>query len=229
MDDPALDDGLHVGALRGLARLNRLSRTAEAILAALLRIDGGNQNSKTPVRVLDLACGGGDITRRLASLTKRKGLPFEFDGCDLSERAVEYAREQATGSMRAGQFFVRDVLDGPLPQGYDYFVSSLFMHHLADGQAVSLVREMACATGRGFLVHDLERSSSGFFLAAAATRALTRSPIVHTDSLLSVRAAFSMEEMIDIAIRAGLTDAHCARLWPRRLLLTWTAPALNVD
>ena len=227
MDDPTMDDRLHVGALRGLARVNRLSRTAASIWAAMWRIE--RECNERPLRVLDLACGGGDITRRLAALALRDGRPFEFDGCDRSERAVDYAQRQSGDSMPSCRFFVRDVLDGSLPDGYDYFVSSLFLHHLADEQAVGLFREMARACGRGFLVHDLERSSRGFLLAAAATRAVTRSPIVRTDSLLSVRAAFSFEEIKDIPIRAGLEDARCARLWPRRLLLTWTMPRVHDD
>lgn len=231
MDDPALDDRLHVGALRGLARLNRLSRTAEAIWASLVRMQGrgGSGGARGPVRVLDLACGGGDITRRLQALAVRDGLPFEFDGCDRSDRALEYARRQSGSSARPCRFFVRDVLDEPLPDGYSYFVSSLFLHHLSEVQAVSLTREMARAAGRGFVVHDLLRSKRGLLLAAAVTRVVTRSPVVHTDSLLSVRAAYSEREMLDISIRAGLVGAHCAALWPRRLLLSWPAAGAQVD
>lgn len=235
MDDHELDDRLHVGALRGLARLNRLSRTAEAIYAMLKHLEsrgrGGAEGGgdQSPVPVLDLACGGGDITRRLAALALRDGLPFEFDGCDRSDRALEYAQRQSKNSTRPCRFFVRDVLDGPLPDGYSYFVSSLFLHHLTDEQAVSLTGEMARAARRGFVVHDLERSKRGLLLAATVTRAVTRSPVVHTDSLLSVRAAFSLEEMLDISIQAGLRGARCARLWPRRLLLSWSAQDAHVD
>jgi hypothetical protein len=66
-------------------------------------------------------------------------------------------------------------------------------------------------------------------LAAFATRTFTRSSIVHTDSLLSVRAAFSMEEMTEMPGRAGLKDSRCERVWPSRLLLSWTAPRNQVD
>jgi SAM-dependent methyltransferase len=228
MDDSSLAEPLHVGALRGLARLNTLSRTAETIWATLKRLEDGRVHQQKPVRVLDLACGGGDITRRLNVLARRDGLPFEFHGCDFSARAVEYARQQSDGLVQPPRFFEYDVLDGPLPPGYSYFVSSLFLHHLSDDQAVNLIAEMARAAERGFLVHDLARSRLGFLLAVAATRMLTRSPVVHVDSLLSVRAAFSKAEMLDFPDRAGLSGARCLSVWPSRLLLSWTAPPAQV-
>ena len=226
MDDRALDASSHIQALRGLARLNRLSRTADGLWAALAGMEVGRDGG--PVRVLDLACGSGDITRRLAALAARDGMPFEFDGCDRSDRAVELANRQFPRSTPACRFFARDILEGPLPCGYDYFVSSLFLHHLADGQVVRLFREMARAARRGFAVHDLERSTRGLLLAGVASRAFTRSPIVHSDALLSVRAAFSLEETIRMSIIADLRGARCTRRWPYRFLLSW-APQSTHD
>ena len=222
MDDRALDASSHIQALRGLARLNRLSRTADGLWAALAGMEVRHNGGGGPVRVLDLACGSGDITRRLAALAARDGMPFEFDGCDRSGHAVEFAdRQSRAGSTPTCRFFARDVLEGPLPDGYGYFVSSLFLHHLADGQAVRLFREMARAARRGFVVHDLERSTRGFLLAGVASRAFTRSPIVHADAVLSVRAAFSLEETIAMSILADLPGVRCTRRWPCRLLLSW--------
>ena len=226
MDDPALDASSHLQALRGLARLNRLSRTAESVWAALTAME--DRHSPGPVRVLDLACGSGEITRRLAALAARDAMPFEFHGCDRSDRAVELANRQHQRSTGVCRFFVKDVLEEPLPAGYGYFVSSLFLHHLADDQAVRLLREMARAAGRGFVIHDLERSTRGLLLAQAASRAFSRSPVVHTDALLSVQAAFSLEETIAMSSLADLRGARCARRWPCRLQVSWTSPGTHV-
>ncbi len=227
MDDRALDASSHIQALRRLARLNRLSRTADGLWAALAGMEVRHNGGGGPVRVLDLACGSGDITRRLAALAARDGMPFEFDGCDRSGRAVEFANRQFPRSTPACRFFARDILEGPLPCGYDYFVSSLFLHHLADGQVVRLFREMARTARRGFVVHDLERSTRGLLLAGVASRAFTRSPIVHSDALLSVRAAFSLEETIAMSILADLRGVRSTRRWPYRLLLSWAPQSTN--
>ena len=65
MDDPALDLEQHRLALEGLKRVNRLSRSAAIFWPALRTLLCG-QPSDRPLRVLDIACGGGDVTRDIA-------------------------------------------------------------------------------------------------------------------------------------------------------------------
>src|SRR5687768_8137497 len=72
MDRPDLDPALHTQALRGLRRINALSRSAAPFwraLAPVLRAHTG-----PPLRVLDIACGSGDNLLRLASKARRAGL-----------------------------------------------------------------------------------------------------------------------------------------------------------
>lgn len=212
MDDPSLAAAEHEAALRGLARLNAASRAAAALfrpLAALVRGRG-------PLRVLDLAAGGGDVTRGLARLARRRGLPVEVEGCDVSPRAVGVA-----GARRGARFFVHDLRDG-VPAGYDVYVSSLFLHHLARDEAVALLRGMA--QGRALLVLDLDRSLPGLALASTVPRVLTRSRVVWGDAVRSVRSAFTVAEARALAAEAGLAGARVARRWPCRFLLRWSRP-----
>ena len=61
-------------------------------------------------------------------------------------------------------------------------------------------------------------------LDSQGLRILTRSPIVHVDGPLSVRAGFQPGEVLDMADRAGLRGARITRHWPQRLLLSWRRP-----
>jgi hypothetical protein len=47
-------------------------------------------------------------------------------------------------------------------------------------------------------------------MVALASRLVTRSPVVHTDAVLSVRAAFTKPELLSLAERAGMPSAS---LW----------------
>lgn len=208
MDDPDLDGTRHREALRGLARLNTVSRSAKTVHAALRRLGGR-------LRVLDLAAGGGDVTAGVARLA---GPALSIEGCDRSPRAVSHARARAPGV----RFFVHDVVrDGP-PPGYDVYVASLFLHHLAEDEAVRLLRGMA--QGRALLVNDLRRSRAGHLAARVVPRLLTRSPVVHADARRSVENAFSLAEARALAEKAGLGGATVARRWPFRFLLAWSRP-----
>jgi 2-polyprenyl-3-methyl-5-hydroxy-6-metoxy-1,4-benzoquinol methylase len=213
MDDPGLDPELHAGALRGLARINALSGSARSFWPAIRRL--------APVRVLDLACGGGDVAVRLAVRAKREGVRAEFAGCDISPTALNVARRRAESAGVAVEFFRRDLFaDGP-PAGYDVLTCSLFLHHLDETQAVTLLRQMSESAGRLVLVNDLRRSGVGLLLARVVTRVVTRSPVVHVDGPQSVEAAFTLPEVRSLAERAGLRGAEIRPTWPCRFLLTW--------
>src|SRR4051812_36135724 len=174
MDRPDLPAGSHVRALRGLARLNFWSGSAR-ILWPPIR-DLARQRPGQALRVLDLATGAGDVPVRLWRRACRTGLDLAIDACDLSPLAVEHARRVAARAGAGVRFFVHDALHGPPLTGYDAVVSSLFLHHLDEGQACAFLRRMADGARHLVLVNDLERGLAGLTLAHVATRLLTRSP-----------------------------------------------------
>lgn len=222
MDDPALESGLHEAALRGLERINRVSRVAETLWRELRDLAGGAQ--RRSLRVLDLATGAGDIPLRLAELAARDGVAVELAGCDRSPRAGGFARWRAAGRGSEVSFFELDVLSDPLPGDYDVLTCSLLLHHLDDAAAVGLLRRMAAAAQRRVLVSDLRRGRLGLLFCYVGTRLLTRSPVVHVDGPRSVRAAFTIPEVRELARRAGIGDARVRPVWPARFLLSWSRP-----
>jgi SAM-dependent methyltransferase len=216
MDQPGLCPRRHAAALRGLARINLLG-SAGVLWPPLKEL--ALRRRGRPLRVLDLATGGGDIPIRLWRRARKANIPLQFEGCDRNPFAVEQAMAAATTAGADVRFFVHDAVHGgPLP-GYDAAVSSLFLHHLEEDEAVTFLRLMA-DTGRLVLVNDLERSAPNFAMVYAASRLLTRSRVVHVDALLSVEAAFTPEEALKLAERAGLTGATVVRRWPCRFLLS---------
>ena len=216
MDDPSLDEDRHVQALKGLARLNRLSRTARMFWSYLRR-----QPLSDPLRVLDVACGGGDVALDLACLSRASGRMARVDGCDLSPRAVRFASESARRRGVESRFFVLDALREPFPPGYDFLITSLFLHHLDGPGVVAVLASMAASARRGILVSDLDRTSRGYLIAWVATRTVSRSRVVHHDGPVSVQAAFRRDEITALAGRAGLQDFTLRRAWPERIHLQW--------
>jgi len=217
MDQPGLAPHLHAQALRGLERINAWSGSSRIFWPAIRR--AALAISPRRLRVLDLATGGGDVPVRLWRKSQRAGLNVEVEGCDRSETAISHARQSA--SAQSVRFFIWNVLHGPLPQGYDLLFCSLFLHHLEESQAIDFLKRMAMAAGQMILVNDLVRGPFGFGLAYVGTRVLSRSPIVHADGPQSVAAAFTVQEMRQLAERAGLPQATVTRRWPFRMLLEW--------
>lgn len=219
MDQPGLAPPAHRAALQGLARINAVSRSVVNLWAPL-RTAAARTPSR-PLRVLDVACGGGDVAIGLWRRAKRAAVPLVVDGCDLSPLAIEHSCCQARRNAAAVRFFRFDALREPMPRGYDVIVSCLFLHHLDTAAAETLLRNMADAAGV-VLISDLARSRAGLVMAQVATRLLTRSTVVHTDGPRSVRAAFTAAELRALAVRARLRGATVRPTFPRRLLLCWS-------
>lgn len=217
MDLPTLDGAEHIRALRGLERVHWLTDSVGILWRPLARLAA---TSKAPLRVLDLASGGGDIPRRLCRRAARHRLALEFAGCDFSPRAVDYAQARADRESVPVRYFPLDVLNAPLPSDYDVLMCSFFLHHLTEDQATTLLRRMATAARRLVLIHDLARGVGGFVLAYLGTRMLSRSKVVHEDGCKSVEGAFTIEEMRRLAASAGMMGAQVEPRFPFRLLLT---------
>ena len=225
MDAEDLDPTRHVTALRALARVNRVSLVAARVWREVLHMRriSHDRGVGLPLRLLDVACGGGDVMVDVASRAHRAGVTLAVHGCDSSPVALEHARREAERRGVEADFFARDVLAEGLPGGYDLVCSSLFHHHLAREDAVGLLRAMSEA-GHRVLVQDLLRGTLGYVLAWSGLRLLSRSEVARVDGPRSVRAAFTLSEVRTMATEAGYVGAVVQRGWPERFILRWRRP-----
>lgn len=239
MDDPALPAADHMHALDALARINLVSLTSAQLVRAITRIAAGRDASRStgrpqgePLRVVDMACGGGDVTVALARRLGRR-LPrgtaerptVHVTGLDKSPRAVDRAERHSrnrTGTAHV-TFGVHDILADTCPP-CDIATVSLFLHHLDDDDAVHVLASLAGAARIGIVVSDLLRTVTGLTLAVVGTAVLSRSRVARVDGPLSVRAARTPAEYRNLLDRAGLREATIHRSWPQRAILVWTRP-----
>ena len=216
MDDPELDPEQHRRALRGLARINLVSRSAEILWPAIRR--SARDISTRPLRVVDLACGGGDVLRSLAARAAACGLEIEWTGIDRSAVALDYARQRCHGSCSPISWRRLDICRDELSGEYDLAMNSLFMHHLTAEQAQRVFIAMA-KLAEVVLINDLRRGRVAYAVAWCGTRLLSRSSVVHADGPQSVRAAWRVEELESLAKASGLAAVQITRVWPWRMLL----------
>lgn len=218
MDDPDLEAGHHHEALKGLVWLNRWSLSGGEVFRSIRRFRSGAAEG---LRVLDVASGGGDVPLAVARLAMRNGLKWEVHGCDRSETAAAFANTEANKEKLPVRFFNLDIQKENLPRDYDVLTNSLFLHHLTRLETIRFLKKMAEAARRGIVIHDLERSRIGLFLAFLMGRLVTRSKVVHHDAPQSVRASYTLREIRRLASKAGLSGASVERCWPFRYRLVW--------
>jgi hypothetical protein len=218
-DQPDLASELLWQALAGLESINSWSRSLYVLWP---RIRTLGRQMKRPLRVLDIATGAADVPISLWHLARREKLALQVEACDRNPRTVSYAQHRAREKRADVHVFQLDVLHQEIPQPYDVVICSLFLHHLSDAEAVLVLGRMAQAAAHMLLVNDLLRCVGGLVLAYVCTPFLTPSKVNRVDSVRSVRAAFTVDEVRSLVTRAGLLGAVVEKRWPCRYLLKWT-------
>jgi 2-polyprenyl-3-methyl-5-hydroxy-6-metoxy-1,4-benzoquinol methylase len=216
MDDPSLDPQLHQQALIGLRRINWISRTVPCMWQAVCNIMG----SRRSARILDIACGGGDVIIGLAKIAQRHGYHLDISAADLSPTALHFAQQYAAIQGIDLHTFTHDALEGNWPGGpYDILINSLMLHHLQEADVMTVLANMQNTAQLGIVVSDLLRTRWGWLLTHCGVRLLTRCPVVHVDGPRSVEGAFTYNELHSLAEQANLTGFTLKHAWPARAML----------
>lgn len=219
MDNPNLDERLHQRALKGLSRVNWITRTHRLLWKPIEIYCRKNQLNS--ISVLDLGCGSGDLLVWLQNQAREQGIELKITGCDLSSLALDTARQRAAQEKIDSHFLQIDVLKDVLPADHDVIVCSLFLHHLENYDVMKLLKRMTEAANHLVVAQDLLRSRWGYLMCWAGTKLISRSPVVHVDGPLSVAGAFTLTEIQELAEQAGLTGCQISRHWPERFIFTW--------
>lgn len=222
MDDPSLDPQEHDHALAGLRRLNAAAGSARPIATAIRRLVPHDEQTIT---LADVATGSGDVAAAVATRLARTGLAVRLQLIDTSERALAEAADRCRRHGIEHECVQIDATANALAAELDADIAmcSLFLHHLTIDDATGVLAAMRTKSRLGVVASDLKRSRLGYGLAWLAGRVLTRSRVVHVDSLLSVRAGWSRDELASVAHDAGMASATITGSWPERWVLAWDA------
>lgn len=158
--------------------------------------------------VLDIGTGSGDIPNAVARWAEKRGRRARVTAIDKNPLCLEYA-ERRFGSPQI-RFVRHSAFDIESLGQFDYVTSSMFFHHLNDGEIVALLKAVARCARLGFIVNDLCRGYAGLWGAALLSR-LTLKPIVINDAALSIRRAFRTEDFTRYLALAGINGAKIER------------------
>lgn len=152
-----------------------------------------------PASILDIGCGGGDITTALARWAHADGLQIRVLGIDADERAYRYAAQHAghrdlpAGALEFRQAYSHELLAEP--GRFDVVVSNHLLHHL-DGQQLQGLWQDSASLARHLALHaDIRRSRLALALFGAGTLPLAGSSFIRRDGLASIRRSFSHVEL----------------------------------
>jgi 2-polyprenyl-3-methyl-5-hydroxy-6-metoxy-1,4-benzoquinol methylase len=145
-------------------------------------------------------------------------------GCDASEEAISHARQVAAHAGAPISYFTLKVGRDPLPDGYDMIMSTLFLHHLDEDDAIAFLREGAAKARDRLLIQDILRGRLSYWFTRVGTRLLLLNDICRLDGRTSVEGAFTRAEASELARAAGLDHAEIVPRSPFRYLIRWVRP-----
>ena len=202
--DGTLDDP---DVLRGnLVDLRRINRLLGGVRLSRLAIDGLT-NGATELSILDVGTGGADIPVALLADARRRGRGLRVVAIEPRAEVIAAAIASRPGLDRIAGLAL-ELADGlalPYADGsFDVAHCSMVVHHFAPAEAASLLGEMARVARSGIVVNDLVRSRPALLWARLMTNLLTRNRYTRNDAPLSVRRAYTRQEMLGLLAEAGL-------------------------
>ena len=201
MDTEAVDAADYAACLADLATVNTVTLARLPTLGFMAQ---AVRRAGRPLRVVDVACGEGDMLRRVRRWARRGGHELDLVGLDLSAPGIEAARA-ATPADMAIEYQVGDVFAAPLGD-VDVILSSLFTHHLPRAEVVRFIRLMERAAQVGWFVNDLHRNVLAYrgFQALSALAGWHR--FVRHDGPVSVARSFQRADWHAMLHEAGVAD-----------------------
>jgi hypothetical protein len=159
--------------------------------------------------VVDVGGGRGDFAHRLIRHARRRGWSVHVVVVDRDPDLLAITRRGAPPRISVVR---ADASALPFREAsVDVVTMSLTLHHLEPAAAATSLREMCVAARTAVVVNDLLRSRLSLGLVWLATRALGCHRISRHDGPLSVRRAYSEDEVRALAETAGLPTPRIER------------------
>jgi len=194
-------------SLRDLERVNRFLGGYLVVRKMFARlVEPGERFS-----VLDVGAASGDMG---AAITR------SFPSARVT--SLDYKADHL--AQAADPKLVADAFHLPFPPAsFDFVFSSLFLHHFTNEQVVELFLSFRSIARRAVLAIDLDRGPLAYYFLPNTRWLFGWQAITINDGQISVAAALKKDELLALAVRAGLNDARVRvhRPWSR---LSMVAP-----
>jgi ubiquinone/menaquinone biosynthesis C-methylase UbiE len=213
MDDPRADPETLQKSLRFIRRINYWLGYTRATLSHLEKFSRRWKKGQT-IRIVDLATGSGDVPRAILRWAEKADWDVRIVGIDRHATTAAIARggESKLSIVRG------DVLEMPFADGsFDYAITSMFLHHMDDGEVVRIMATMDRLATRGVIVADLIRDRRAYFWIKVLTT--FSNPMVKHDAAVSVAQAFTESEVLAMRDQAGIGYARFYRHFGHRFVL----------
>jgi len=227
MDEPCSREQLRA-CLRDIAKTSRWTMAYRPLLHWLNTLAPTLPPLVEPLRILDVGCGYGDGLRRIEQWAMARGIAVELTGLDLNADATAIAAEASPAASRI--HWVSANIFAYTPQKPIHLViSSLFTHHLDEGDIVRFLQWMEIHAQIGWFINDLSRAAIPYYFFRAFSKLVGLHPFVQHDGPVSIARSFVPQDWRRMCVAAGLgpQDVAIQSSKPARLYVARRKPVLE--
>jgi 2-polyprenyl-3-methyl-5-hydroxy-6-metoxy-1,4-benzoquinol methylase len=215
MDDFDMKGDILKDALDKIASINQLLGGNSITLQGVQTLLKG-QSKSSPIHIIDIGCGNGDMLRALASYAARNELHFILQGIDANEFTIGHARNLSANYPNIS-YACRDIFDQSTPlEACDIILCTLTLHHFTDQEIVGLSERFIKAARLGFVVNDLQRSMVPYYLFHALCFVFRLNYMSRQDGLVSILRGFKKEDLLSYSRALKIKNYFITWKWAFR-------------
>ena len=191
-------------ALQDLDWINRCFGGIRSIRRMIEQV--AQQTGRREFSVLDVAAGSGAVAADARTQLERSGIRSEWTLLDRSAKHLPKEAASVVGDALALPF---------MEASFDLVTCSLFLHHLEPEEVAQFLCEALRVCRVAVLITDLRRNWAHLALTHAG-KLFYKSHFTRHDAPASVRRAYTMREIADMAQQARPSKMHQRRYWMMR-------------
>lgn len=185
------------------------------------------QLKSTPKSILDVGCGGGLFTIRLAKTYPEA----KVVGIDVSQEAIAIASKHLQNAKPVLTNLEFTVPAAPelhyKDNAFDVVIATLVCHHLTDTELVVFLKDAYKVAKQAVILNDLHRHDLAYKIFGIIAPLLFRNRLITEDGLLSIKRSFIRKDWIALLQAAEIPLEHCSINWscPFRWIVMLNKPA----
>ncbi len=215
MDDLNCDGEVVNQTLRELDFINQWLGGNYVTISALRKVWSSLPKEKE-INIADLGCGSGEILRIVSRLAKTENRKVNLIGIDANTNIIRYAHEHSKDFQNV-TFHAVDVFSNDFKSyRFDIVIATLFMHHFSSEQLVSFFFGLRDQTNHAIIINDIHRHPIAYYSIRLLTALFSKSTMVKYDAPLSVKRAFTRNELKTILGKACIRNYKLRWKWAFR-------------
>lgn len=193
MDDFDMKGEILRDALDKIAKINQLLGGNKITIEGVRLLIEGKPKS-TPIRILDIGCGNGDMLRALADYALKNELNFSLVGVDANRFTIQHAAQLSSNYPNI-RYECKDIFED-FDVDCDIVLCTLTLHHFKDTEIIQLLSNIKQQAKVGILINDLHRSALAYYLFKALCFVFSLNDMSREDGLVSILRGFKKADLL---------------------------------